>query len=141
PNSEELAPSVYTIAEAMHDAGYKTAMFGKWHLGKRAGTLPGDQGFDVEDAFNPPSKEDFERTNDPKGIYRITDGACKFMEETKPTPFYIYVAHHATHMMIQARDDRYSMFKDKKGKYQENDRYAAMNNQMDDGIGILLKKS
>ncbi|TZF80920.1 sulfatase [Pedobacter sp. BS3] len=140
PNTEELKPSMYTIAEAMHDAGYKTAMFGKWHLGKRPGTLPRDQGFDVDGSFNPPSKEEFERTNDPKGIYRITEGACKFMEENKDKPFFMYVAHHATHMMIQAREDRYAMFKGKAGKYQHNDKFAAMNNQMDDGIGILLKK-
>lgn len=140
PNTEELTPSVYTMAEAMHDAGYKTAMFGKWHLGKRAGTRPQDQGFDVVDTFDPPSKEDFERTNDPKGIYRITNGAGKFMEENRDEPFFIYIAHHATHMMIQAREDRHAMFKGKKGKYQQNTGFAAMNNQMDDGIGLLLKK-
>lgn len=140
PNSQELAPSVYTIAEAMKDAGYKTAMFGKWHLGKRKGTLPNDQGFDVVDSFDPPSKEDFERTNDPKGIYRITNGASKFMEANKDKPFFIYMAHHATHMMIQAREDRHKMFKNKKGTHQQNEDFAAMNNQMDDGIGILLKK-
>ncbi|HYH56448.1 MAG TPA: sulfatase-like hydrolase/transferase, partial [Anseongella sp.] len=50
------------------------------------------------------------------------------------------VAHHATHMMIQARDDRYAMFEGKKGTYQQNGRFAAMNNQLDDGIGILLQK-
>ena len=35
-----------TLAEMMRDAGYATAMFGKWHLGDSEGRLPTDQGFD-----------------------------------------------------------------------------------------------
>ncbi len=36
----------YTMAEMFSDAGYTTAMYGKWHLGDREGRLPTDQGFD-----------------------------------------------------------------------------------------------
>jgi arylsulfatase len=36
----------YTMAEMFSDAGYGTAMFGKWHLGHTAGRFPTDQGFD-----------------------------------------------------------------------------------------------
>jgi arylsulfatase A-like enzyme len=35
-----------TMAEMLSDAGYSTAMFGKWHLGRTAGRFPTDQGFD-----------------------------------------------------------------------------------------------
>jgi arylsulfatase len=35
-----------TLAEMLSDAGYKTAMYGKWHLGRTEGRLPTDQGFD-----------------------------------------------------------------------------------------------
>jgi arylsulfatase len=35
-----------TMAEMLSDAGYATAMFGKWHLGHTAGRFPTDQGFD-----------------------------------------------------------------------------------------------
>lgn len=35
-----------TMAEMLSDAGYSTAMFGKWHLGDSAGRYPTDQGFD-----------------------------------------------------------------------------------------------
>src|SRR5215467_5798363 len=41
-----LAPWEYTIAELLSDAGYATALYGKWHLGNVAGRLPSDQGFD-----------------------------------------------------------------------------------------------
>ncbi len=35
-----------TMAEMLADAGYATAAFGKWHLGRTKGRLPTDQGFD-----------------------------------------------------------------------------------------------
>jgi len=41
-----LHPWEVTIAEMLSDAGYRTAMFGKWHLGSGQGRLPTDQGFD-----------------------------------------------------------------------------------------------
>ena len=41
-----LAPWEYTIAELLSDAGYATALYGKWHLGDVPGRFPTDQGFD-----------------------------------------------------------------------------------------------
>lgn len=41
-----LTPWEYTLAELLSDAGYKTAMFGKWHLGSAEERLPHNQGFD-----------------------------------------------------------------------------------------------
>jgi arylsulfatase A-like enzyme len=41
-----LAPWEYTIAELLSDAGYKTALYGKWHIGSKVGRLPSDQGYD-----------------------------------------------------------------------------------------------
>ncbi|MEJ2533600.1 MAG: arylsulfatase [Halioglobus sp.] len=35
-----------TMAEMLADAGYATAMYGKWHLGRTKGRFPTDQGFD-----------------------------------------------------------------------------------------------
>jgi arylsulfatase A-like enzyme len=41
-----MAPWEYTIAELLSDAGYATAMYGKWHIGDTDGRLPNDQGYD-----------------------------------------------------------------------------------------------
>jgi arylsulfatase A-like enzyme len=41
-----LAPWEYTVAELLSDAGYATALYGKWHVGDHEGRLPNDQGFD-----------------------------------------------------------------------------------------------
>jgi arylsulfatase len=41
-----LAPWEHTMGNLFSDAGYATAMYGKWHLGNVAGRIPTDQGFD-----------------------------------------------------------------------------------------------
>jgi len=41
-----MAPWEYTIAELLSDAGYATALYGKWHIGNKDGRLPNDQGYD-----------------------------------------------------------------------------------------------
>ncbi|MCG8425055.1 MAG: sulfatase-like hydrolase/transferase [Proteobacteria bacterium] len=45
PSDSELNPAEETIAEVLSDAGYATAMFGKWHLGETSGYQPTDQGY------------------------------------------------------------------------------------------------
>ena len=41
-----LAAWEYTLPELLSDAGYKTALFGKWHLGASVDKLPNTQGYD-----------------------------------------------------------------------------------------------
>jgi len=36
----------YTIAELFSDAGYATALYGKWHVGSKVGRLPNNHGYD-----------------------------------------------------------------------------------------------
>lgn len=43
---EGLTQWEVTMAESLSDAGYATALYGKWHLGSENGRLPNDQGFD-----------------------------------------------------------------------------------------------
>jgi len=43
---EGLTQWEVTVAEALSEAGYATALHGKWHLGSHDGRLPNDQGFD-----------------------------------------------------------------------------------------------
>jgi arylsulfatase A-like enzyme len=44
--AEGLTQWEVTIAESLSEAGYATALYGKWHLGSHDGRLPNDQGFD-----------------------------------------------------------------------------------------------
>jgi len=41
-----MSPWEVTLPELLKKAGYRTAMYGKWHLGEVDGRLPNDQGFD-----------------------------------------------------------------------------------------------
>jgi arylsulfatase len=41
-----LSPWEVTLPELLKQGGYRTAMYGKWHLGEENGRLPNDQGFD-----------------------------------------------------------------------------------------------
>ena len=48
-----MAPEEVTLAELYADAGYRTGMVGKWHLGDNYPLRPQDQGF--EEAFYHPA--------------------------------------------------------------------------------------
>ncbi len=140
PNADVLPASNFTIGEAMKAAGYATGMFGKWHVGDEEGTRPQDQGFDVVDSMDPSSKKS-QQAGDPKWIYRITNGACDFIENHQDEPFFAYVSHHATHMPVQAREDMFAKFNDKgPQKLHRHTKFAAMNGQVDDGVGLIMKK-
>ncbi|BCP52441.1 arylsulfatase [Kaistia sp. 32K] len=41
-----LSPWEHTLPELLSEAGYATALYGKWHLGEVPGRLPSDMGFD-----------------------------------------------------------------------------------------------
>lgn len=46
-NDVGLSPNEVTVAEVLKEAGYATAIIGKWHLGDQPDFLPNRQGFDL----------------------------------------------------------------------------------------------
>lgn len=108
----------YTMAEYFKDNGYRTAMFGKWHLGDNAPLRPMDQGFDhavwapggaINQGANYLGNDCFDDTykvNDRwqkfPGYYTDIwfDQAKKFIGETEKNtkkPFFIYMPTAAVH--------------------------------------------
>lgn len=143
-NRVDLAGENVTVAEALKAAGYATAMFGKWHLSrpnkKDAATEPEHQGFDM--ALQCPTQGG---SDDPKSIFTITKTACAFIERNKDKPFFAYVAHHAIHSSQEARPATLAKFKAKPagkehGDDKHSDMYAACTYDLDESVGILLKK-
>ena len=115
-----LNPDEITIAEVLKSAGYKTGMFGKWHLGDQPKFMPTRQGFD--EFFGLPYSHDIHpfHTNqkkhqfpplplldqekvielDPDADYltkRFTDRAVAFIKKNKDEPFFLYLPHPIPH--------------------------------------------
>lgn len=142
PNNADLPLSCYTLAEALQDAGYRTGMIGKWHLGDK-NHRPDMQGFAYAAEEQAPSAENFKATHDPKNMFHEVEGICRFMEESvqEGKPFFAYLPFHAVHTAWQAREDYIQYFKDKpKGQRHKDPLYAAMIRHLDDAIGLLTQK-
>ncbi len=151
PNSNGLLSEQVTVAETLKAAGYRTGIFGKWQLDKDVGVQPDKQGFDVvfqsAQSWGKEQKNAQKSTEDtgenPKGIYSITKAACHFMEDNKDRPFFIYLADYAIHVGLQARQASLEKFKAKARTLtgpHSDPLYLACIYDMDDGVGILMKK-
>ena len=150
-----LPPAEHTIAEALRDAGYRTAHIGKWHLGLKPEHWPEVQGFDV--VFHgapdpgPPSYHSpygFKAgtvTDGSKGEYitdRVTDEALKFIEGNRRRPFLLHLWHYAVHGPWGHKEEiteRFANKKDPRGK-QGNAIMASMLWSMDQSLGRVLDK-
>lgn len=113
PLNDRMPLSEVTIAEALKEAGYRTAFFGKWHLGPTDEFWPEHQGFDVNIAghvrgaprsyFSPYSNPRLE--DGPKGEHltkRLTDEVVRQIGEFKDDPFLCYLAFYTVHTPLQA---------------------------------------
>lgn len=123
-----LNPEEITIAEVLKSAGYRTGMFGKWHLGDQPEFLPTQQGFD--EYFGIPYSHDIHPFHprqshfkfpplplldgqqvielEPDADYltqRITERAVKFIDANKDDPFFLYVPHPLPHSPLHASPD------------------------------------
>ncbi len=108
-----------TIAEMLNEAGYKTGIFGKWHLGDNYPLRPMDQGFDeslvhmgggIAQPSDPPGNTYFNprlsengRETDSKGYCTdiFTQAAMKFISRNKRRPFFVYLPYNAPHTPLQ----------------------------------------
>jgi arylsulfatase A len=105
-----------TLPAVLKAHGYRTAIFGKWHLGDDPESTS-RQGFDIhvpdwnkgwpnETYFSPYAMKGLE--GGPKGEYltdRLTTEALKWVEANRDQPFFLYLAHFAVHDPIQGRGD------------------------------------
>lgn len=130
PEGLNLPLREVTLAEVLRDAGYRTALFGKWHLGADFGHGPTKQGFDVFfghrggfiDNFNHHFLHgtgfhdlyDGDREVFANGRYfpdLVTQRAEAFIEANREQPFFLMVAYNIPHYPEQPDpkfDDRYA---------------------------------
>jgi arylsulfatase A-like enzyme len=132
-NKPRLEPSFVTIAEALKEAGYVTGHFGKWHLGGPAAS-PSVQGFDVEVLRPQTGSED-------KYTGELVDHAIRFMEQNRDRPFFLYLPFNAVHVPILARKETIEKYRGRTPSGGHgNPEYAAMLDNMDEGIGRVLDR-
>ena len=149
-----LDPSHYTLAEALHDAGWKTGHVGKWHLGLTEPFWPEKHGFDhavhAHPDPGPPSyfspygfRGHQSYVDGPPGEYitdRLTDEAIKFIEANKDRPFFLDLWHHGVHGPWGHKEDYTKEFAKKKDPtgQQGNPIMASMLRSVDESFGRIL---
>ncbi|MEZ5041455.1 MAG: arylsulfatase [Saprospiraceae bacterium] len=142
--------------ELFKEAGYATAMFGKWHLGDNYPYRPQDRGFDevlvhggggvgqTPDFWN---NDYFDDTYFHNGVPEKKEGYCtdvwfesalKFIEKHKAQPFFCYISTNAPHSPYYV-DTTYSQ------PYRGNDNIVSANfygmiANIDEHMGSLRQK-
>lgn len=144
-NVAELPAEKTTLAQMLKGAGYKTAMFGKWHLGQRGEFHPSQRGFD-EAIVSMGAHFDFETSpavEVPKGVYLadwLTDKSIDFLRRNKDNRFFLYLPHFAVHSPHHAKPELIARFKDKPAVGgHKNPTYAAMIYSVDESVGRIMK--
>ena len=110
-NEIHLYESEITIAEALKDEGYSTALFGKWHLGSRVEWYPLKHGFDeFYGALHSNDMAPFKLYRDDEVIenpvdqttitQRYTSEAIRFIEQNQGNPFFLYIPHSFPHVPL-----------------------------------------
>ena len=113
-----------TIANVLHDAGYATALVGKWHQGFDAAHHPQSRGFDEFFGFlvgghnfllHKDAEPEFGSAHSHDMIYRgrevqhldgyttdlFTDEALGFMNRNAAKPWFLYLAYNAVHTPLE----------------------------------------
>ncbi len=129
-----LNERVVPIPQVLKDAGYRTVMAGKWHLGNAENQSPAARGFDRSYAMTMGGASHFgdqtgivamDASKPPKAIYRengksidiprqgfyssvaFTDKVIGYLDETEASgkPFFAYLAFTAPHWPLHAPDE------------------------------------
>lgn len=134
----KLADREITLAEAFKEAGYRTALVGKWHVGGDEATAR-QQGFDDLCRFSSDNRIVGDRRLE---TGRKAEEAGQWMEANHEEPFFLYFSTHAVHTPIAAQEHYVERFLGKglKPKGPWNATYAGYVKQLDDAVGHLLDK-
>ena len=166
-NRNHMPLEVFTLAEALKEAGYATAHIGKWHLSPSgAQFIEGDsvyhaenQGFDFviggahlpgpPDYYSPYSSKNGRIIRNlepgPEGEYlneRLAEESIQWIDSVKNSgkPFYLNFWHYAVHGPIIPKKDLLPKYNERRDENanQRCPEMATMLDSMDNSIGILL---
>jgi arylsulfatase A-like enzyme len=124
-----MRPDEVTLAAMLSAAGYRTGIFGKWHLGDNYPLRPMERGFQealvirgggIAQASDPIGSNYYKpivehngklETHDRYCSDLYTDSALKFIEGSKGKPFFAYVPYNAPHTPLQAPEAETALYK------------------------------
>jgi arylsulfatase A-like enzyme len=127
PRARGLDPGFATLGQTLQTRAYKTAVFGKWHIGDQPDTRPPARGFDESCGlmysndmweFHPENPQAYSKyplqfwENGKIKIERLTpehqpmlttwytEHAVDFIQRNKSNPFLLYVPHSMPHVPL-----------------------------------------
>ncbi|MEZ5354660.1 MAG: arylsulfatase [Bryobacteraceae bacterium] len=120
-----MDPSEVTMAQYLGRAGYRTGIFGKWHLGDNHPMRPHERGFEeavvckgggVGQPSDPPGNKYFDPILQNRGREQRYEGYCTdiffreamgFIERRRRDPWFVYLPTNAPHDPLDV-DDRWA---------------------------------
>jgi arylsulfatase A-like enzyme len=129
-------PGIKLFGDYLRDAGYRTGLVGKWHMGRQKGSLPLERGFDWFYGFlgggshfvaaeGEESIPDILENATPQKVNRyltdvLTDHAIRFIENDvthapgatpgDSAPFFLFLSYNAPHAPLQAPQEYVQKF-------------------------------
>jgi arylsulfatase A-like enzyme len=142
-----------TLAQALHGAGYFTAIVGKWHLGHfQRDYLPTRRGFDHQYGHYNGALDYFTHLRDGGFDWHRNDQVCRdegytsvllgteavrlIGKQKQGQPLFMYVAFNAPHTPLQALPEHLKLYEHVQDKTRRT--YSAMVHCVDEQIGRII---
>lgn len=136
---KELPKDFPTFGKALQAAGYRTALFGKWHLGNEQQFF--SEGEHKAYGFDEAAECSWEELKRDKGVDELTELAVRFLEEHAEDSFMVCLMHHVPHVPMACPPEGEALYDGvPKGRFQKNQKYAGMVSHMDQSIKTVLDK-
>ena len=151
-----MNPREITLAQLFRAAGYRTGLFGKWHLGDNYPLRPHDRGFEVAvyhkggGVGQGPDwwgNDYFDDVYFRQGIPERFQGYCtdvwfrealRFIEEHRGEPFFCWIATNAPHSPYLVAEEYWQPYAEQ-GVPQPMARFYGMITNIDENIGRLRR--
>lgn len=153
-----LSKQATLLPQKLRNAGYHSAIIGKWHLGINSPNTPTERGFDFFHGFLGDMMDDywthlrhgqnFMRRNaeqiTPEGHATdlFTEWACEYVKErsSRSEPFFLYLAYNAPHGPVQPPPEWLEKVKKRQPEINETRaKLVALIEHMDSGLARLMR--